>query len=174
MKLIFSLIILLSLLGCSSLKVIHNSNVNEYSRNIIRINKEDILDIDVFLHEYAHYLDDNYIHVTSNIYFKKEIDKTLNLNYKILKQNFLKEFKEEEAVELQDIINAITMGAAKIKYGHSRLYWSFYRNKYREIFANLFVIYCTNKENQKKFIEKNFKGIDISFKNLLIEKGLDL
>lgn len=166
---------LLFLLGCYSLRVVHNSNVNDYSRNVIRISREATLDMDVFLHEYAHYLDDNYIKSESDkVYFKSEVDKVLETNYETLRDKFLEEFEEKEAIQLQDIINASTRGAVKIKYGHDRLYWSFYGNNYKEIFADLFVIYYTKKEKEKEFINKNFGGLENSFKTILENNGIDI
>ena len=173
MKLFLIIIFFLFSYGCTSLKVLHNSKQDDYSKNVIRISKEHTLNVDRFIHEYAHFLQDNYIKSSSEIEFKAEIDKILQTDFWILKSKFLEDFSEEEAIDLQDIINAVTKGAVKIKYGHEDTHWSFYGNVYKEVFADLFVIYYNDKEKEMKFINKNFKGIKEAFGKLIVNNRID-
>ena len=172
MKLIFIITVFLFSYGCSSLKVFHHSDTSDYSNNAIRLSEEHLRDVDRFMHEYAHFLHDNYIDSSTEKEFKAEIDKIIETDFWSLKSKFLEEFDEEEAIDLQDLINAVTRGAVKIKYGHADVHWSFYGNTHKEAFANLIVIYYTGKEKEMAFIEENFKGIKDAFERLIISNNI--
>ena len=172
MKLIFIITVFLISYGCSSLRVLHHSEHSDYSGNVIRIGKDHTLDVDRFMHEYAHFLHDNYIDSSTEKEFKAEIDKILETDFWNLKNKFLEEFDEEEAIYLQDLINAVTRGAVKIKYGHADVHWSFYGNTYKEAFADLTVIYYTGKEKEMEFMEENLKGIKDAFERLIINNEI--
>ncbi len=89
MKLIFIITAFLFSYGCSSLKVFHHSDASDYSNNAIRISEEHFRDVDRFMHEYAHFLHDNYIDNSTEKEFKAEIDKIIDTDFWSLKSKFL-------------------------------------------------------------------------------------
>jgi SPP1 gp7 family putative phage head morphogenesis protein len=68
---------------------------------------------------------------------------------------------------LQDIINGLSRGKVRIRYGHDNSYWKRPGAIQHEVYANLFQIKAHNRKKDWKFIEERFPELTKIFTELL-------
>ena len=158
----------------------------DYFSGRIRINVDKEYDErrNAYIHETGHALDaalgEKYI---GDNFFLSEFKNDMKDN---IKRNFgntkrvedytrkkdIGSYEDSRYREVSDIINGITGGKIKYNYGHPQEYWvnGGIKAVVAEVFADLFVIYATNDEEQKKVIKELYPGLYEDFINLINEE----
>ncbi|MCK5779635.1 MAG: hypothetical protein KAH04_01375 [Psychrilyobacter sp.] len=136
-----------------------NSYIHETGHALDAALGEEYIGEDFFLSEFKNKMKDN---------IKKNYGNTKIIE-SYSEKNDTGKFGSEKYREVSDIINGITGGKIKYNYGHSQDYWRSGGIKVvgAEVFADLFVIYATNDEKQRKVIEELYPKLYSDFINLI-------
>ncbi|WP_319201375.1 minor capsid protein [uncultured Ilyobacter sp.] len=157
------------------------------SKIYIRSNEQ----IETIAHEFGHFIDNmkefkkkgwkptvryesdfsEFYDIVENISRKK-----LRFRKNCLKlvEDYREVFKDSNEMDisnggLQDIINGLSRGKVRIRYGHDNSYWKRPGAIQHEVYANLFQIKAHNREKDWKFIEERYPELTEIFTKLLIK-----